>query len=63
MDKLEKLALFMKFWFAPWGAAKGECWEGFSGDMPFQDSSAEEVCRDILDGTEDFRWSEIESWR
>ena len=64
MTKIEQLRLFLNFWYSPWGAAKGEVWEAFSHDRPFNDASAEEVCRHILKGDgSSYRWQEIESYK
>lgn len=64
MTKLEQLALFLRFWFSPWGAAKGEIWESFSKDLPFTDASAEKICGHIMDGDGSwFKWDELESYR
>jgi hypothetical protein len=51
MEKnLRQLKLFLDFYFAPWGAAKGEVWEDcFS--YPFDAESANKIASDILSGT------------
>lgn len=50
MDKLAQAKLFLDFYFAPWGAAKGEIWETEIGGS-FGDARALEVLGFILDGT------------
>jgi hypothetical protein len=48
MTKLEQLHLFLKFHFAPWGAAKGAIAEDDLGDYGFSDEAAERIVRSIL---------------
>lgn len=48
MDKFESIQLFLRFWFSPWGAAKGEVWEEFSKNMPLHDRSAEYIIQSLL---------------
>lgn len=65
MTKLEKLHLFLRFWFSPWGAAKGARWESFYGDHYFGDEQvAEQIVQSILDGTDTDKvdWSALESF-
>lgn len=56
--RLKNLRRFLAFYFSPWGAAKGEIWESFSNDRPFNPARAEQICREILDGKE-FDWTGI----
>lgn len=56
MSKLEKLRRFMKFWWQPWGAAKGEMWEALTNDSSFDEITAERICNQILDGTDTLDW-------
>lgn len=63
MTKLEKLHLFLRFWFSPWGAAKGVIWEDFSGDVPFSEGFATRVCEAVLAGNDDrYDWPLLERW-
>ena len=64
-DRLKKLQRFLNFWFAPWGAAKGEVWESFSGDRPFSEASARVIVHAILEGKDGairINWKEMDMW-
>ena len=37
VSRLEQAKLFLDFYFALWGAAKGQIWEDISGDHEFCD--------------------------
>jgi hypothetical protein len=50
MTKLEQLHLFLKFHFAPWGAAKGSIWEDEFGDLPYDERSVMMIVKDIMTG-------------
>lgn len=50
MTNLEQLHLFLKFHFAPWGAAKGEIWEEVSRDAEYSDINIFTMCEGILSG-------------
>lgn len=63
MTKLEKIQLFLDFWFSPWGAVKGEIWESFSGDRPFTDNAAIEILKLIVNTDHSFNWRELESYK
>ena len=39
----------LRFWFSPWGAAKGEMWENMSGDRAFTADNMLELMRAKLD--------------
>lgn len=49
MNKLEQAKLFLNFYFAPWGAAKGEVWETITNDKPFNDFEAQVELFHILE--------------
>jgi hypothetical protein len=50
MTKLEQAKLFLDFYFAPWGAAKGEVWELVSGDRPFDADTVTFLLKSVLAG-------------
>lgn len=49
MTNLEQLHLFLKFHFAPWGAAKGEIWESLTS-RPYEESVVQDLCARLIDG-------------
>lgn len=51
MTKLEQAKLLLDFYFAPWGAAKGEIWEDISNDHPFTDDSIMRILIGISEGS------------
>lgn len=50
MTRLEQAKLLLDFYFAPWGAAKGEIWETISGDRPFDEDTATFLIKGLLMG-------------
>ncbi len=59
-DKLRRVETFIKFWFSPWGAAKGARWDWFSNDMPFDNTSAHTVLNHILANVDQcYQWEAI----
>ena len=51
MDKqLRQTLLFLQFYFAPWGAAKGEVWEGLFSSWDISPQSAYMIASRILTG-------------
>lgn len=60
-DKLRRLQKFLEFWFSPWGAAKGEQWEWLTGDKPFDNHTAQEICSNVLAGTDSWiKWEALD---
>lgn len=59
MNKLEQAKLFLNFYFAPWGAAKGEIWESITNDQPFSDEVAIRYASRILSGHASFNTQDI----
>lgn len=51
MTSLEQLHLFLKFHYAPWGAAKGEIWESCSNNRPYTEAEVLSVVHGLLNGT------------
>lgn len=51
MTRLEQAKLLLDFYFAPWGAAKGQVWEDISYDQPFDDRGVTKLLAGILDGS------------
>lgn len=49
-EKLRQAQLFLNFYFAPWGAAKGEVWEDVTHDRRFSNESALEILKRITTG-------------
>lgn len=64
MDKrLRQLNIFLMFYFAPWGAAKGSIWEDVIGGE-VDGTRAQQVAKEILNGDrifspEDMRFIQI----
>lgn len=50
MNKLEQLYLFMKFVYAPWGAAKGEVWESCFYDAQMDEVEITKIALGLLSG-------------
>lgn len=48
-ERLKQAQIFLNFYFAPWGAAKGEVWEALT-TKPFRTESAADILNRILDG-------------
>lgn len=57
-QRLKLVQRFLAFYFSPWGAAKGEIWESFSRDRPFNAIQAGAICHQILEGKQ-FDWTGI----
>lgn len=57
--RLKQAKLLLDFYFAPWGAAKGEIWEGISGDAEFNATNIGALVHIILKGQRELTEEEV----
>ena len=63
MPRLQRLKMFLNFWYAPYTPAKSDAWDIFTGGMTLHLDTAIEICRDILKDRPEMQlhWVAIES--
>lgn len=59
LTPIEQIHLFLRFYFARWGATKGELWEWIVSEspvtLPINDTSVTYIVKGMLEGTCGFR--------